>query len=290
MNNGDNRVESMQKEQRKKGSEKQNHGAPCISKIIFLSSSFSSLLHRPWCGRELLLQSIEGSSFTRPSLVAVFSSVVERLVRYSLLKLLSFRLPFRPLIDENSLKMEIFTFLFIYFLVSSSLALIVYAAFLLLQRYADLIPRSDQSKVVVLALLLATSLTFQWYAISSTLVMFNKWFMTRWRAGGFGFPLLTTCIHMLVKLCVTRIWLCFSSSTEPTPTDDWCTYLTLVVPIGVCTVVDIALSNQALIYIPVALYTTIKSSSLVFVFLFGVALGLETFRWPTFLCVMALAR
>ena len=191
---------------------------------------------------------------------------------------------------DFSAKMEIFTFLFIYFIVSSSLAMIVYAAFLLLQRYADLIQRSDQSKVVVLALLLATSLTFQWYAISSTLVMFNKWFMTRWRDGGFGFPLLTTCIHMLVKLCVTRIWLWCSSSTEPTPSDDWYTYLTLVVPIGICTVVDIALSNQALIYIPVALYTTIKSSSLVFVFLFGVALGLERFRWPTFFCVMALAR
>lgn len=184
--------------------------------------------------------------------------------------------------------MNTFTFLWIYFAVSSGLALIVYLMFLFLQRNSDRIQRSDQTKIVVLAILLATSLTFQWYAVSSTLVIFNKWFMTRWRGGGFGFPLLTTCIHMFVKLCVTRLWLFFSPS-EPTPTDDWSTYLTLVIPIGICTVVDIALSNQSLIYIPVALYTTIKSSSLVFVFIFGVGLGLETFSWRTFLCVMALA-
>ena len=184
--------------------------------------------------------------------------------------------------------MDTFTFLVVYFLVSSFLAAAVYAAFLLLQHYADRIPRSTQSKIVILALLLSTSLTFQWFAVSSTMVLFIKWAMTRWQGGAFEFPLLTTTVHMAVKLLVTRVWLWLTPS-EPRPTDDWRTYVTLVVPIGVMTVADVAFSNQALIYLTVGLYTTIKSSSLVFVFAFGCALGLEPFRWRTFACILALA-
>jgi hypothetical protein len=184
--------------------------------------------------------------------------------------------------------MDTFTFLVIYFIVFSILSGVVYAAFLLLQRYADRIHRSTQSKIVILALLLATSLTFSWFAVSSTMVLYVKWVMTRWQGGAFTFPLLTTTIHMAVKLMVTRVWL-WATPSEPRPTDTWRTYATLVVPIGVTTVADVAFSNQALIYLTVGLYTTIKSSTLVFVYAFGVALGLETFRWRTCACVLTLA-
>jgi hypothetical protein len=46
------------------------------------------------------------------------------------------------------------------------------------------------------------------------------------------------------------------------------TYIWLVVPIGALTSIDISLSNASLIYIPVSLYTTVKSSVLIYTYLF----------------------
>ena len=54
------------------------------------------------------------------------------------------------------------------------------------------------------------------------------------------------------------------------------------------TSVDISLSNQSLLYIPVSLYTTVKASVPVFTYLFSVLLGLEHFRCDIFSCVLAL--
>jgi predicted PurR-regulated permease PerM len=92
--------------------------------------------------------------------------------------------------------MDFFVFLWIYFAVSLFLSIVVYALYLLLQKYGKLIRRSDAAKATVSAALLAASLTFLWYSISTTLTIFNKWLMTRWH-GGFEYPLLTSSVHMV---------------------------------------------------------------------------------------------
>ena len=92
--------------------------------------------------------------------------------------------------------MDFFAFLWIYFAVSLFLSIIVYTLYLLLQRYGKHIRRSDAAKASVAAALLAASLTFLWYSISTTLTIFNKWLMTRWN-GGFEYPLLTSSVHMV---------------------------------------------------------------------------------------------
>lgn len=92
--------------------------------------------------------------------------------------------------------MDFFLFLWIYFAVSLLLSIVVYALYLLLQKYGKLIRRSDAAKATVSAALLAASLTFLWYSISTTLTIFNKWLMTRWH-GGFEYPLLTSSVHMV---------------------------------------------------------------------------------------------
>jgi hypothetical protein len=92
--------------------------------------------------------------------------------------------------------MDIFLFLWIYFGVSTFISLIIFILYLSLLRYGDLIRRSSKAKAIVAAILLASSLTFLWYSISTTLTIFNKWFMTRWQ-GGFKFPLLSTSVHMV---------------------------------------------------------------------------------------------
>ena len=101
--------------------------------------------------------------------------------------------------------MDVFIFLWIYFAVSLLLSLVIFILYHLLLRYGKYIKRSDAAKAVVAAALLAASLTFLWYSISTTLTIFNKWLMTRWH-GGFRFPLLTASVHM-VRMLLTLYYL-----------------------------------------------------------------------------------
>jgi hypothetical protein len=38
-----------------------------------------------------------------------------------------------------------------------------------------------------------------WYAISISMTMYNKWYLTVWR-GGFSFPVTISTVHMFAKL------------------------------------------------------------------------------------------
>jgi hypothetical protein len=94
--------------------------------------------------------------------------------------------------------MQPFTFLWAYFAISLTVSVIFFVLYYLLEKYGDRIKRSEVAKAVVSKLLYAASLTCLWYSISTTLTIFNKWFMTIWD-GGFKFPLFATCIHMVSK-------------------------------------------------------------------------------------------
>jgi hypothetical protein len=95
--------------------------------------------------------------------------------------------------------MDVFTFLWMYFAISLSASLFLFFIYAVLRKYSYIIRRSDAAKAIVAATLLAASLTCLWYSISTTLTIFNKWFMTRW-LGGFKFPLLATSVHMVGKI------------------------------------------------------------------------------------------
>lgn len=99
---------------------------------------------------------------------------------------------------KSGLVMDVFLFLWVYFAVSLSVSLVIFTLYLLLLRYGKLIRRSDTAKAIVAAALLAASLTFLWYSISTTFTIFNKWLMTRWH-GGFRYPLLTSSVHMVCE-------------------------------------------------------------------------------------------
>lgn len=92
--------------------------------------------------------------------------------------------------------MDAFTFLWLYFAISLSVAFLIFVLYLALLRYGRMIRRSDAAKATVAAVLFAASLTFLWYSVSTTLTIFNKWLMTQWH-GGFKFPLLTSTVHMV---------------------------------------------------------------------------------------------
>lgn len=68
----------------------------------------------------------------------------------------------------------------------------------------------------------------------------------------------------------------------------WATLLLVVLPIGGLTAADIVLGNTAILYLPLSLVTTIKGSSLIFTFLWGVLLQIEQFQWTLLLAVFGI--
>lgn len=107
--------------------------------------------------------------------------------------------------------------------------------------------------------------------------------MQEWE-GGFNFPIFITAMHMIVKFVISRIW-ALSPTVDKFDPLPWSTFFTVVFPIGALTAMDIVLGNSAILYIPLTTVTTIKGSSLIFTFFWGVVLGIEDFRCQLLLAV-----
>ncbi|KAH8350880.1 hypothetical protein KR067_002504 [Drosophila pandora] len=60
---------------------------------------------------------------------------------------------------------------------------------------------------------------------------------------------------------------------------DWRVALRKMAPTGVASAIDIGFSNWGLALVPISLYTMTKSSTIVFILLFAIALGLEKKSW-----------
>lgn len=63
------------------------------------------------------------------------------------------------------------------------------------------------------------------------------------------------------------------------PKSDWKFYFKFILPTAIATAGDIGLSNLSFKFIPLTIYTIIKSSSIAFVLLFSCIFKLEKFRW-----------
>jgi len=160
-------------------------------------------------------------------------------------------------------------FMVLYFFCTLSASFLLF----LLHRCLDYFPAFN-SKAVSANVLLA-AYTFSWYSISVTFTIFNKWFMTSW-LGGFRYPILGTCVHMLVKLALTRVWYHFADDViHPLSTS---LQRKIVIPIGVVTALDIMFSNQSFLYVTVSEYTILKSSLVIFTFFWSIFYKLDTFR------------
>ena len=130
------------------------------------------------------------------------------------------------------------------------------------------------------------SIAFIWYSISLSFTLFNKWFMQEWR-GGFNFPIFITAMHMTMKFLISVIW-SFSPAVGKVDPVSWSTFLLVVLPIGGLTAADIVLGNTAILFLPLSLVTTIKGSSLIFTFLWGVLLQIEHFQWELLVAVFGI--
>ncbi|KAG7379506.1 hypothetical protein PHYPSEUDO_008516 [Phytophthora pseudosyringae] len=122
-----------------------------------------------------------------------------------------------------------------------------------------------------------------WYAVSIGMTLFNKWFLRVWAGGGYPFATTMTCINMFVKCLLSRVIdRCSSGGGGSMSALPASIYWKLAVPIGVCTALDIMLSNLSLFYITVTFYTVVKSGGNVWNLLFSICLGHQRPSWPLF--------
>ena len=105
-----------------------------------------------------------------------------------------------------------------------------------------------------------------WYCMSICITIFNKYLFTSY---GLHFPLTVTSFHFLLKLVFARV----AMRCTGTPPLELCRSRRLLATIGAngfATAADVALSNQAFLFISVTYYTIVKSSVPVWILVFSV--------------------
>lgn len=119
-----------------------------------------------------------------------------------------------------------------------------------------------------------SSLVLAWYSVSITLVLFNKWFITSFSAGGLPYPLFYTMNHMLLKGLFSLAFLgCWRRKL---PQGLPCRLWAQATIIGAMTAFDVAASMVSFRFVSVAFYTMLKSASLIFMLAFSVMARVET--------------
>lgn len=114
--------------------------------------------------------------------------------------------------------------------------------------------------------------TCLYFGFSVTLVVYNKWLISVWE---FEFPLFITLIHMCIKFIISWVVVFFFSRRAEIPKISRVVYYLYAAPVGVTTALDVAASNASFFYVSIALYTVVKSTSLIFVFTFSVLYGIQ---------------
>ncbi|KAK6729028.1 hypothetical protein RB195_006216 [Necator americanus] len=121
-------------------------------------------------------------------------------------------------------------------------------------------------KIALIALL--------YYPLSIGLTFYQKWFIKNYKL-----PLFVVCWHYIVKwLAAVSIRAVYEFFYKKRMRLHLKEQLRWLAPIGICASLDIGLSNWALEYVTVSLYTMAKSSSILFIVAFSLLLRLERWR------------
>ncbi|WEW58099.1 hypothetical protein PRK78_003566 [Emydomyces testavorans] len=132
-----------------------------------------------------------------------------------------------------------------------------------------------------------------WYFFSVSISLYNNWMFDP-KHLNFSYPLFTTSIHMVVQFTLASSLLYFFPQLRPrnpaapqatpsmtggapntSPVVTKAFYFSRLVPCGTATSLDIGLGNMSLKFISLTFLTMCKSSTLGFVLLFALILGLE---------------
>lgn len=129
------------------------------------------------------------------------------------------------------------------------------------------------------------------------ILVYNKWMFGS--GLDFKFPLFVTAFHQLCLFCMSAAVLYFRPMLRPTingaTQSFWSTlaispghYARQILPCGFTSAGDIGLSNLSISFISLSLYTMLKTSSLIFVLIFGLIFRLEKFNWRLVIIVVVM--
>lgn len=124
-----------------------------------------------------------------------------------------------------------------------------------------------------------------YYTLSASVILILKWALSG--AGGFPFPLTI----LLVSNTITTGW-AVAVTRHPHFRPEPLTRAQLknyVIPIGLCTAMEIGFSNIALKLLTVSFGTILKGASPVFVMLWGLLFGVEVFTFPLFCSLVVIS-
>lgn len=139
-----------------------------------------------------------------------------------------------------------------------------------------------------------------WYFCSTAISLYNKWMFSGDKLG-FSFPIIITGFHQLILTLLSILTLIFIPSLRLNPPyqkipstevaegqedDEFqeerldyqmpvLEYVKTILPCSISSALDIGLGNTAIRFIPLSIFTMVKTSSLIFVLFWGVLLKLE---------------
>lgn len=141
-----------------------------------------------------------------------------------------------------------------------------------------------------------------WYFFSLSISIYNKWMFGS--GLDFKFPIIITSFHQLCLFILSSLLLYFNPNLRPCHNNssmipvrnlksffnsllmDFNIYLRQIFPCSIASAGDIGLSNVSISMITLSLYTMLKTSSLMFVLIFGLLFKLEKFNWRLIVIVM----
>lgn len=140
-----------------------------------------------------------------------------------------------------------------------------------------------------------------WYFFSLSISIYNKWMFGDGLK--FQFPIFITSFHQLCLMLISCVVLYIKPQWRPLIKGNksmnsrnflqyvkslsmkYTTYIVMILPCSFASAGDIGLSNVSFKYVPLSLYTMLKTSSLVFVLIFGLLFRLEKFNWKLIIIV-----
>ncbi|CCK68778.1 Ymd8p KNAG_0B03360 [Huiozyma naganishii CBS 8797] len=120
-----------------------------------------------------------------------------------------------------------------------------------------------------------------WYFCSIALSIYNRWMFDPKDGLGVTFPIILTSFHQFTLWFLSYIYIKVMdrNTTRTIPTVKWSFYAKFLIPTAVATAGDIGFSNVSFKFVPLSVYTIVKSSSIAFVLLFSCLFKLEKFHW-----------
>lgn len=145
-------------------------------------------------------------------------------------------------------------------------------------------PQSAKYPIVALSIV-------SWYCFSLSISLYNKWMFGP--DLDFRFPIIITGFHQVVLFglsgaCLALIPRFRLSYYGTTHSMDFISYLKQIAPCSFASASDIGLANTSLRFVTLSFYTMLKSSSLIFVLLWGVFFKLEDFNSKIFSIVLTM--